>query len=375
MAHAPSAASAIRNVSQAAKRAGQVRSAARVALAIGTKAWRATRTIGKVVIHLLVPLTPLDLAIEFALLAWDLWNLVDDVNESLKKEAFEAVAKQRKADIESELEYKILDNQNTLQRYMRRWDEDPSFSGFLYARVVADMISDDRQRNFVQKVTVSDTNVEHATQFTHGNQRELGIDTSVLKYTMYPPYLTPFDIVLSKVMNLFVDTLYFAGSFNNDAAGFVQRFSELGGIRHDETYDQQYEGAFEFSSPLVAARCEYCLKYLHWAAGRLSQHALAAEDLEGNLENPKKGLLRRHRILVKLLEGKGSGQGYGGNFARFAEYLTRLVKDGSETPETRDAMTELYLGAQAIWADLLRIERNLPKPEYFYYGPNFKPGR
>jgi hypothetical protein len=258
---------------------------------------------------------------------------------------------------------------------MRRWDEDPSFSGFLYARVMADMISDSRQRNFVQKVTVSDTYFEHATELTHNNYPQVRSVTSVLRYTMYPPYLTPFDIVLTKVTNLFIDTLYFAGTFNNDGEGFVQKFSDLGGIRHNETYEQQYEGVFEFTGPLVAARCEYCLKYLHWAAGRLSQHAVTVEDLEGNLENPEKGLRRRIRILVKLLEGKGSGQGYSGNFARFAEYLNRLVKDGSETPETRNAMAELYLGARAIWVDLLRIERNMRKPEYFYYGPNFKPGK
>jgi hypothetical protein len=320
-----------------------------------------------------VPLTPLDFIIEIGLLLWDLWNLRDDIDAQLKKEAFEKVVKQKKAEIESEIKYKILDNPSTQARYMRQWEEDRSFSGFLYARVSAEMISDDGGPAFVQKVTVSDTSTRHGTTLTSKQYPQVKMVTSILQWTMYPPFMTPFDIVLIKVTNLFVDTLYFVGFFNDASEWYMQLFNQMGGIHYTETYEDQFGDAIEFRSPLVALRCRYCLKYLHWAAGRLSHHPLVEEDLEGNLENPMKGWRRRHGILVKLLEGQGSGRNYRNNFAWFADTFKGLVAEASQTPETRDAIMALYLGARSIWDDLQRIERNLWKPEYFYYGPNFEP--
>jgi hypothetical protein len=374
VSHGRATVSAVGDASRAAKTVGGARSVARASLAIGTKVWRVSRTIGKVLIHILLPVTPLDLVLNLAFVLWDLWNLKSDIDAQLKKNAFETVMKQKKAEIESEIRYKLLDNPNPQQRCMRQWDENPNFSGFLYARVAADLISDHGAPAFVQKVTVSDTSSKHETELTHTDYPEVKTVTSVLGYTIYPPVMTPFDIVLTKVTNLFVDTLYFIGTFSNAAPSYMQTFADGDGIHYKETYDKQYGEveAFQFPSPLVAARCRDCLRYLHWAAARLAKHVLVAQDVEGNPENPEKGVRRRHRILVALLEGEGSGR-Y--NFSQFAEKLNRLVEDGSATPEMNAAMIELYLGARDIWRDLLRIEKSLSKPEYLYYGPTFDPGR
>ncbi|HXJ82565.1 MAG TPA: hypothetical protein VMS64_28250, partial [Candidatus Methylomirabilis sp.] len=79
----------------------------------------------------------------------------------------------------------------------------------------------------------------------------------------------------------------------------------------------------------------------------------------------------RFGLLMSLLEGNNTA--YGKNFLYFTERVKHLVKRGEKSEEIVAALDELYAGARSIWYDLERIERNLHKPEYYYFGPQYVP--
>ena len=118
--------------------------------------------------------------------------------------------------------------------------------------------------------------------------------------------------------------------------------------------------------PIDESTCRYCLSYLHWAAGTLSQHPLAEQDLEGNLEDPRKGWRTRFGLLMRLLEGQDTRDKK--NFSFVAGRIKELVKGSGKSEEVVSALEELYMGARAIWYDLERIEANISKPQYYYLG-------
>ena len=187
-----------------------------------------------------------------------------------------------------------------------------------------------------------------------------------LKYTIYPPLITPFDILVTRINNYFLDLVYFIGTFNNMAEGLMEHFE---GFDYRYDYQAQFSLQIEYPPPLNPAVCEYCLAYLHWVVKLLSEHPLNEVDIQGTLEDPTKGWQRRLGIILSLYEGRNTK--YGKNFSVMAEKVKSLVK-GPQSEEVSAAITELYVGAREIWVDINRIESNIGKPEYFYYGPKFK---
>jgi hypothetical protein len=184
---------------------------------------------------------------------------------------------------------------------------------------------------------------------------------------MVPPLLTPYDIVVVKINNLFLDIACFCAQFSGMDETFVDNFE----FNYTYRWDEQFLVTLEFPQPLNPPVCEYCLAYLHYAAKQLSGHPLQQQDLEGNLEDPRKGWLRRFWLLNSLVEADRTR--YGRNFSYFAAQIKSLVKRERQDTDVAAAIDMLYTGARAILYDLERIERDLKKPEYFYLGPQYKP--
>jgi hypothetical protein len=189
-----------------------------------------------------------------------------------------------------------------------------------------------------------------------------------LKYTIVPPLLTPFDIVISKMNNLFVDIVQFTAHFTN--AGH-EIFTKPFQFDYRYSWETQFDARPDFGPPLNASVCEYCLAYLFWAAKQLSRHPLEQQDLAGNLEDPSKGWNRRMWLLMSLLEGANTS--HGRNYLYFVDQITRLVRPGDKSADVAAALNELFAGARLIWEDLRRIEKSMHKPEYYYFGPQYAP--
>jgi hypothetical protein len=93
------------------------------------------------------------------------------------------------------------------------------------------------------------------------------------------------------------------------------------------------------------------------------------QDIQGNLEDPVKGWKRRHGLLLSLVEGRDTT--YGKNFSFLTGRMRELISRNTLDPDAESAVDALHAGSRAIWADLHRIERNVRRPEYFYYGPKY----
>lgn len=375
------------------------------ALEIGVKTWRATRRIGVVALLMFIPMTPLDFAFEIAMALWDLHREKEEREQRRKERALAAVLNDPKFDIAGLIAARVTASVG-YDTLLTLWDTNPRQSGFVYARINAvlevelfrDMRNEeveDATRYTPVTVGVSPLYADYPFELTEiGDEENLDftdadrvrwVGTAVvrkrkrrlrLKYTVLPPAITPFDVVLTKVNNLFLELLCFVAQFENLGETILEPIlarAQAGITPFDYSGSYQDMLAFElqFPAPLRRATCEYCLGYLHWAGKMLSSHPLTAVDLEGTLENPMRGWRRRHAILVSLLEGRDTR--HGKNFAYFAAQMTELVGSSRKDPDVSAAATELYTGAQVVLADLRRLYRNEHSPEYFYYGSDYEP--
>jgi len=394
-------------------------------LVIGVKAWRAARTLGNFAFHCFIPMTPLDILIEVTLWLGQLidsgqWPWEREKEEKKRREkqrALEAVfkeggnwidkafGKKPPPSLSQLIDRNILKNAKVQDQFMKDWDGSKGFNGFQYARVTAIMRienyrdmrgEDDESRrsysvesrdvyavNVGREFELEDIGEEQEVEKTEAEIKTLlnekgAYASSIrkmvmrkrLRYTIVPPLLTPYDIVIAKMNNLFVDIVQFTAAFTG-AGGEILTKDFSFDYRYPE-WQTQFEVMPDFAAPpLNRSVCEYCLGYLYYSAKLLSRHPLEQQDLEGNFEAPRKGWKRRLGLLTKLLEGSNSS--YSDNFSRFAQQVKRLVRRGEKDEEIVAALDELYGGARAIWYDLERIEKNLHQPEYYYFGPQYVP--
>lgn len=372
------------------------------ALRIGVGAWRVARTIGKVAILCFVPLKALDIALEVALQLWDRQREKEERRARDKQRSLEAVFKESDR-VQQAIQRAILANQAQQQAFLTDWDERPKANAFWYARLTATLevvnlmnlaneeLEGARSYKLVG-LSVTATNWAHAFEISDGQPEqqeqteadalralEQGVYPAAvrktakrrtLKYTIVPPLVTPFDIVVAKINNLFLDLIQFIAYFSDMGETMKESFS---GFDYKHDWEDQFGFALQYPRPLNEAKCRYCLGYLHWAAKTLSQHPLEQQDLEGNLEDPQKGWRRRFWLLQRVLEGPRRDN-YN-NFSHFAEALKRIAGPGSISSEISAAQNELYLGARVIWHDLHRVEAAMAKPESYYFGPDYRPPR
>jgi len=374
-------------------------------LAIGIKSWRVARSVGKILVACFVPLTVFDVVLEVALAFWDRQREKEARKRREKQQALEAVFREDKKSgvIQRGIQRNIVGNADVQARLLASWDENKNYNGFQYARLNAvvrvDTYRDIRGEDSESLTTYSLEALDvHATSAMHdfeltaiGEDQEIDksdadvaalfekgimypqvlrkiVKRKRLKYTIVPPLITPYDIAVTKINNLFLDLIYFVCQFSNVGDSILASFR---GFDYAHRWDEQFTVAIELPPPLNRSVCEYCLSYLHWAAKQLSQHPLAQQDLEGNLEDPTKGWRRRLWLLLSLLDGTDTR--YRKNFSYFASQLKRMVENSERTGEVAAAIEQLYTGARSILYDLERIEANLHRPEYYYLGPQYRP--
>lgn len=373
-------------------------------LVIGVKAWRAARTIGKVLIVCFVPLTVFDVVIEVAMAMWDREREKEERQRRDKQHALETVFKaDRKTGIlQQGIVRNIVSNAAVQAAFLSAWDTNKAYPGFQYARLHA-TLSVESYRDTMGRDSESLTKYNLlalsvlATDWSHDFELEdIGeeriedktdddkldlikkdglsslnlmkvVKRQKLSYTIVPPLLTPYDIVVMKINNLFLDIACFCAQFSGLDEMIVENFE----FNYTYRWDEQFVVALEFPQPLDPAVCEYCLAYLHYAAKQLSGHPLQQQDLEGNLEDPHRGWQRRFWLLNSIVEGERTR--HGKNFSYFAAQVKSLVRSGRKDAEISAGIDQLFTGARAIWYDLERIERNLKESEYFYLGPGYKP--
>jgi hypothetical protein len=389
-------------------------------LTIGIKAWKVVRSVGRVAVwclKVLDKLLPGGFLLDIALALLEREREKEERKRREKQKALEAVFKlennitagqfrfdkklEEETKVQSLIQSKILNNAALFDEFVQDWDNNRKFMGFLYARVNAElhiegyrdlMTNKDTEAFTTYTVTsleVNSTSWAHDFDWTEiGEEKEVKktesdikrlIENGVLypeffkklvkrkrlKYTLVPPLFTPFDIVVTKINNLFLDMVIVIDSFHR--TGGIANFT---GFNYKCSWNEQFSVALEFPHPLNESTCRYCLSYLHWAAGTLSQHPLAAQDLEGNLEDPRKGWRRRFGLLMRLLEGQDTRDKK--NFSFVAGRIKELVKGSGKSEEVVSALEELYMGARAIWYDLERIEANISKTQYYYFGPSYQ---
>lgn len=367
---------------------------------IGTKFWRATRWIGNLMLSLIIPMTPLDFAFEIAMALLTGQSEREEREQRRKQRALAAVLNDPKSNVAALIAARVTSAAG-YEALLTQWDTNRRLTGFVYARIYAvlevelfrgvlETEIEDLTRYTPVTVEVSPLHVDYPSELTEiGGEEDLALTDADrarmlaatgmsgskkkqrlrLKYTVLPLAITPFDIVLTKVNNLFLDLLYFVAQFENLGEPILADITQF-------DYSGSYQdmiGGFElqYPAPLRRATCEYCLSYLHWAGKKLSSHPLTEVDLEGTLENPVRGRQRRHAILVSLLEGRNTA--HGKTFEYLAEQLKELVRSPRKDPDVNAAVTELYKGAWVVLADLNRLYRNVGSPEYFYYGHDYKP--
>jgi hypothetical protein len=373
-------------------------------LVIGVKAWRVARTVGGVLVKCFIPLTVLDVLLEVSLALWDREREKDAKKRRDKQRALEAVFKEdsKNQAVQKLIQRNIVYNDDVQEKIVKDWDSNKNSQGFVYARLSAivkvEIYRDIRgiENQSVTTYSVADLDVRPTTWSHEFAMEQIGSEDEVdktdaeimdlikkgfvypemlrkfvqrkrIKYTMVPPLVAPYDIVVTKINNLFLDIAFFVAQFSNSGEAMLANFR---GFNYRYRWDELFTLTLEFPHPLNASVCEYCLSYLHWAAKLLSQHPLAQEDLEGNLEDPRKGWKRRLWILTSLLEGRGTT--YGRNFSFLSGRVKELVKRGEKSDDVFSALEELDRGARSIWYDLERIEANLYKPQYYYLGPGYK---
>jgi hypothetical protein len=368
-------------------------------LLIGVKAWRAVRSIAGLALRLFIPFSAFDIALEVVMYLWGRHEASEE--EKRRQRPLLEVFRQQGERIENLMKSRLLGAEG-YDKVMAQWDANKDARGFVYARITAvvemevfrdygrkelydlttykaprdsvDVYPTDWAFDYEETAIGQDTRVE-LTDADRMRVVRSGVMVPVeklirrkrLKHTIVPPLITPFDIVLMKINNLFLDTIWFVAQFESNGDAMLESFTQFD---YRSTYDAQFGFQLQFPRPLNAATCHYCLGYLHWAAKVFSQHPLTQQDFEGNLEDPVKGWKRRHGLMLSLLEGRGTT--YGRNFSYLADRMKHLVNRDEQDPEIASAIGELYAGARAIWYDLERIERNVGKAEYFYYGPQYR---
>lgn len=374
-------------------------------LVIGIKAWGAARKVGKMLFMCFVPLKTLDVVIEVAMALWDREREKEQRKRREKQRTLNFLFIEGRAKIESGIQT-FASSEPSVQQFMNAWDRNKNYNGFQYARIRAtlDVVThrpmfsgsgdaieslttyslvslnvfgtsaahDFLMEDIGEEKELEKTDEDIVALFKKGQMYPKSLRKTVrrrtLSYTIVPPLLSPFDIVVTKLNNLFLDIANFIAWFSNSEESALDRIRSLNFTYH---WDEQLNLSLEFPDPLNAPVCKYCLSYLYAAAKQLSRHPLEQQDLEGNPENPMKGWKRRFWLLMWVLEGENTR--HGKNFSYFAGQVKRLVRQGHGDSEISAAIEELYIGARAIWYDLERIERNLYKSEYYYLGPQYKP--
>ena len=257
------------------------------AAAIGRKAWKVTRTIGKILVSVFVPLKVLDIVFEVSLALWDREREKEERKRREKQKALEAVFKlennitagqfrfdkklKEETKVQSLIQSKILNNAALFDEFVQDWDNDRKFMGFLYARVNAElhievyrdlMTNKDAEAFTTYNVTsldVQSTSWAHDFDWTEiGEEKEVKktesdtkrlVENGVLypeffkkivkrkrlKYTLVPPLFTPFDIVVTKINNLFLDMVIVIDSFHR--TGGIANFT---GFNYKCSWNEQF---------------------------------------------------------------------------------------------------------------------------------------
>ena len=386
----------------AAERSSRLRS-----LKIGLKAWRAARVVGKVLITCFVPLKALDIVLEIAMAIWDHERAKAEQKEQEKQRTLEAVFKQGAPTIEKGIQA-IVSSGATVQGFMDAWERSTRHTGFHYARLraVVEVQSfrglasgrietiDSMTTYRLVSLNVKATSAFHDFEIEeHGEEKEVektdkekvalylkGHSSSdlfrktlrnrSLGYTIVPPLHTPFDVVVTKINNLFVDVTTVITGITGSADAWLDGFQSFNFARG---WKEQFDLEPQFTAPLNPPVCEFCLSYLFASAKVLSRHPLEPQDVEGNLEDPRKGYGRRFDLLATRVDHDRAP--YNKNFSDFVGQIGKLVKSGRADADMAAAVEKLQVGARSIWNDLRRIEDNIKNPEYYYLGPNYKPAR
>jgi hypothetical protein len=320
-----------------------------------------------------------------------------------KQHTLEAVFKQGTDSISRGIEA-IVNNGQAIQSFIDSWDKNRKHAGFQYARLRA-IVDVELHRSIVSgrmaeiesmtKYRLISLNVI-ATSWSHEFEMEdIGeakalpwtdkervdlikqgtpyvemiqrtVQRRAIRYTIVPPLHTPFDIVVTKLNNLYLDIAVLASYVGR---GGDPGFKDFSTFNYLFDWNEQFGVLLEFDPPLNRSACEFCLSYLYDAAKALSKHPLEQQDLAGNFEDPRKGWKRRFWLLAPLLDPRYAPNGR--NFSFVGVGVKQLVTPGHTDPEVDTAMDELFAGARTIWRDLERIERNIRYPEYFYLGPTY----
>jgi hypothetical protein len=370
-------------------------------LAVGLKTWRAVRRIGSVAIVCFVPLTVLDVLFEIAMRLWDREREKEEKRRLEKQRTLQEVLRQKHEEIERATRAIAADTAH-VQAIMDAWQSARVYNPFVYARITATVVVetfeslytgeaiDSLSKYRVETVAVRATNWSHEFELSNPEAQAVPkteddskalmakgiyadaatrklVRRKTLRYTIVPPVITPFDVVISQINNLYLDIARFVGWFSNSEDSILDGVE---GFNFTNAWDEQLALALQYPAPLRAETCKYCLAYLFNAARFLSRHPLQQEDIHGNGEDPRKGWKRRFRLLQGILHGIDSK--HGKTFDYFTWRVKELARPGSD-PEIAKAMQSLFEGARAILYSLERIEREYRKPEYYYFGPSFRP--
>lgn len=368
---------------------------------VGLKAWRAVRKVGSVLVVCFVPLTVLDVLLEVALRLWDRQREKEEKRRQEKRKLLQEVFRQKRDEIERGVRA-VASDPVQLQNIIDAWHSARATNAFVYARIHATIVVDsfesamtgepiDSMTKYrVESVQVRATTWSHEFEVTESKPQEVArsdeernallskgafADAATrkiqvrksLRYTIVPPVITPFDVVISQLNNLYIDIARFVGWFSNSEDSILDGVE---GFNFSHAWDEQLALVLQYPTPLRAETCKYCLAYLFNAANVLSRHPLRQEDIQGNLEDPAKGWKRRFWVLQAILYGAGSK--HGKSFEFFTWRVKELVKR-TQDPEVAAAVQSLFEAARSILYNLERIERDFRKPEYFYYGPSYRP--
>lgn len=369
---------------------------------IGVGAWRAVRAVTKFAVLSFLQMGRFDFFFAVAV-AWleqiFTWKARAEKPERDKQRAIEAALKQSPT-IEKLLSANILSNAQVLDALVAEWDAGNG-TGFLYARLEAEVevemffnIRDEEVEPIsiyrpVTKIQITPTSTEFGTELTEISRTYVNVTSEDtvrnfeagagvgyfrkavvkkrLRYTFIPPVVTPFDIVVSKLNNLFLDAIYFIGSFTGSGV-----FDSFTGFDYRYSYKEQFTVWFDgFPAALKPGACENLLAYLHWAAKILSKHPLEQVDMYGRFQDPMRGLQKRLVLLQSVHDGQPPDNR---NFSAVKRYI-RDMDPTDKSAEVVAAQEALREGADHILFNLGRLERAIraQKVEYFYMGPNWSP--
>jgi hypothetical protein len=368
---------------------------------IGLGAWKAVRAGAKFAVMSFLQMGKTDfvLAVAFAWIEQILtWKARAEKPDRDKQRALEAALKQGPA-IEKLISAKILNDAQALDGIVAAWDTNKG-TGFLYARLEAEveveMFFNIRNEEVepvsvyrpVTKLDVRPTSTEFDHELTVISSTDVDVTSEDvvrnfeagagvgyirkvlvkkrLKYTFVPPIVTPFDILVSKINNLFLDSIYFIGSFTTSGV-----FDSFTGFDYRYPYKDQFTVWGDFPSALKPGACHNLLGYLHWAAKILSKHPLEQVDIYGQLQDPRRGLVKRLGLLQSVTDGQPPDY-------RTFKAVKRYIKDMDPSDKSNDvlaAQEALQEGADHILFCLGRVARAIrdQHAEYYYMGPKYKP--